>query len=83
MLPLPQIRKEVHLQRLGELGGGAEGEVHVLPQHLRDVRLRDLHALRQLALVHAQLLHPAEDAAEERRADMINCLHAGIAIKYK
>ena len=68
---------------MGELRRRAEGEVHVLPEHLRDVGLGDLHALRQLALVHAQLLHPAKDAAEKRRADMINCLHAGIAIKYK
>ena len=74
MLPLLQTGNEVHFESTGQFRRRAEGEVHVLPQHLRDVRLRDLHALRQLGLVHAQLLHPAEDAAEERRCDMVKSL---------
>ena len=74
MLPLLQARDEVHFESTGQFRRRSEGEVHVLPQHLRDVGLGDLHALRQLALVHAQLLHPAEDAAEERRCDMVKSL---------
>ena len=71
----PQLREEVHLQRLGQFRRRAERKVHVLAKDLGDVGLGDLHALGKLGLVHAQLLHPAEDAAEERRSDMVKSLH--------
>ena len=73
-LPLLQTGNEIHFERVRQFRRRAEREVHVLPQHLRDVWLRDLHALRQLGLVHAELLHPAKNAAEKRRANMVKCL---------
>ena len=60
---------------MGELRRGAEGEVHVLPQHLRDVGLGDLHAPRELRLVDAHPLHPQENPAKKRRTDMVNRSH--------
>ena len=54
---------EVHLERAGELGRSAEGEVDVLAQHLGDVGARDLHALREVGLGDAQLLHAQENLA--------------------
>ena len=74
MLPLLQTRDEVHFESTGQIRRRAEGGVHILPQHLRDVGLGDLHALGKLGLVHAQLLHPAEDAAKERRSNMVKSL---------
>ena len=70
---------EVHLERAGELGRSAEGEVDVLAQHLGDVGARDLHALREVSLGDAQLLHAQEDLAQECRADMVDCLHLTIS----
>ena len=75
VLLFPELRKEVHLKSTGELRRRAEGEVHILPQHLRDVRLGDLHALRQLALIHAELLHPLKDPTEKCRTNVINAAH--------
>ena len=69
---LPQFGEEVHLESMRELCRGAEGEVHVLPQHLRDVGLGDLHPPRQLRLVDAHPLHPAQNPAKKRRSDMVN-----------
>ena len=54
---------EVHLQRAGELGRSAEREVDVLAQHLGDVGARHLHALREVSLGDAQLLHAQENLA--------------------
>ena len=54
---------EVHLESAGELGRSAEGEVDVLVQHLRDVRTRDLHALREVGLGEPELLHAQENLA--------------------
>ena len=54
---------EVHLERAGELGRSAEGEVDVLAEHLGDVGARDLHALREVSLGDAQLLHAQENLA--------------------
>ena len=71
----PQLREEVHLKGMCEAGGRAEGEVHVLVQHLRDVGLGDLHALRKLGLIEAKLLHSAKDAPEKCRADVVDGLH--------
>ena len=65
--------EKIHLERVRELRRRTEGEVHVLAQHFRDVRTRDLHALGKLRLRNAQLLHATEDAAEEGGGDMVNC----------
>ena len=68
-----QIGEEVHLQGAGELRRRAEGNVDVLMEHLGDVRTRHLHPLRKLRLRHAELLHPEQNAAEERRTNFIYC----------
>ena len=75
-----KFREEVHLERVGELRRRAEREVHVLVQHLRDVRSRDLHPLRQFRLRYAQLLHPPEYPPQKRRADMVNCGHGDLTM---
>ena len=61
------------MQRPRELRRSAEREIDVLTQHLGDVRARDLHALRELGLGDAKLLHAKKDLAQESRANMINC----------
>ena len=71
-----QIGKEVHLEGVGELRRRSEGNVDVLMEHLRDVRTRHFHALRKLRLRHPQLLHPEQNAAEERGTDFIYCIHS-------
>ena len=71
-----ELGEEVHLQGAGELRRRSEGYVDVLMEHLRDVRTRHLHALRKLRLRHPQLLHPEQNAAEERRTDFIYCIHS-------
>ena len=76
--PLPQLREEVHFESTGQFRRRAEGEVHVLAENLRDVGLRDLHPPRELGLVNAKLLHPAKDAAKERRTDMVYRPHPTI-----
>ena len=70
-----QLREEVHLQCVGELRSRAEGEVHVLVKHLRNVRPRDLHPPRELRLRDAKLLHPQQYPPQKRRADRINSFH--------
>ena len=75
MLVFPQFGEEVHLKRLGELRRRAEREVHVLPQHLRDVRLRDLHPPRQLGLVDAERAHPPQDTPQKRGTYSVNAAH--------
>ena len=74
---LAEVGEEVHLQRAGELGRSAEGEVDVLAQHLGDVGARHLHALGEVGLGEPQLLHAQEDLAQECRADMVDCSHRG------
>ena len=54
---------EVHLECAGELGRRAKGEVYVLAEHLGDVGARHLHALREVSLGDAQLLHAQENLA--------------------
>ena len=70
-----EVGEEVHLEGAGELRRRAEGEIDVLMEHLRDVWARDLHALRQLRLRHAQLLHSKEYAPEKCGAYAINSVH--------
>ena len=70
-----QLRKEVHLERVRQLRRRAEGEVHVLVQHLRDVRPRDLHPTRKLRLRDAKLLHPQQYLPQKRRSALVNRLH--------
>ena len=65
---------EVHLECASKLGRRAKGEVYVLAEHLGDVGTRDLHALREVGLGDAQLLHAQKNLSQERRADMIDCL---------
>ena len=81
-IPLLQAEfgKEVHLERIRESRCCAEGEVHVLAQHFRDVRTRDLHALGKLRLRNAQLLHAAEDAAEKRGGNMVDCVQGNLTM---
>ena len=71
---------EVHLERAGELGRSAEGEVDVLAEHLGDVGARDLHPLGEVSLGDAQLLHAQKNLSQERRADMIDCLQRVLAV---
>jgi len=71
----PEFGEKVHLERAGQLRGGAKGEVHVLAEYLGDVWLRDLHARRQLRLRDAKLLHAPEDAAKERGAYVVYGSH--------
>ena len=68
-----EVREEVHLEGVGQFRRSAEGEVDVAGEDLGYVRARDVHAPGELGLADAQLLHAAEDAAEERRADMVDC----------
>ena len=65
--------EEVHLEGVGQFRSGAEGEVDVAGEDLGDVRARDVHAAGELGLADAELLHAAEDAAEERGGDMVDC----------
>ena len=70
-----KLGEEVHLEGVCELRRRAEGEVHVMPQHLGDVRPRHLHATRQLRLRNAQLLHPPQDPPQKCRANPVNRFH--------
>ena len=72
-----ELRGEVHLERAGELGRSAEGEVDILAKNLGDVGARDLHALGEVGLRNAQLLHAQENLAQECRADVVDCSHRG------
>ena len=65
------------MQRAGEFGRSAEGEVDVLAQHLGDVRARDLHTLGEVGLGEPQLLHAQENLPQECRADVIDGGHRG------
>ena len=69
---LTQVGEEVHLEGIGQFCRGAEREVDVAGEDFGYVRTRDVHAAGEFRLRDAQLLHSTEDAAEERRADMVN-----------
>ena len=75
-----ELGGEVHFKRPRELGRSAEGEVDVLAQHLGDVGARDLHALGEVGLGDAQLLHAQEDLAQECRAYMVDCFQRVLAV---
>ena len=70
-----QFREEVHPKRVRQLRRRAEREVHVLVQHLRDVRSRHFHPLRQFRLRHPQLLHPQQYPPQKRRSYPIYRFH--------
>jgi len=72
-----ELGGEVHFKRPRELGRSAEGEVDVLAEHLGDVGARDLHALGEVGLGDAQLLHAEKNLSQECRADVIDCSHRG------
>ena len=71
-----EFGEEVHLECVRKFGGRAEREVHVLVQNLRDVRTRYLHALREIRLRHAKLLHPEKDSTEEGGAYAVDGGHS-------
>ena len=73
VLPLAEVGEEVHLEGVGQLRCSAEGEVDIAGEDLGDVRARDVHAAGELGLADAELLHAAEDAAEEGGAYMVDC----------
>ena len=58
-----ELGEEVHLQCGGQFRRRAEGYVDVLVKHLRDVRTRHLHALREVGLGETELLHAQENLA--------------------
>ena len=62
---LDEQREEVELEGFGEAGCGGEGDVDVSVQNLDHIRTRGVHALRQLCLRDAQLLHSLKDAAQK------------------
>ncbi len=63
-----KIGKEIHLERIGEFRRRAEGEVHVLAQHLGDVRPRHFHTPGKFRMRNAQLFHPPQDTPQKCRA---------------
>ena len=68
-----EFGKEIHLQRIRQLPRGPKREVDVAGEDLGYVRARYVHALGELSLADAQLLHAAKDAAEEGGAYMVKC----------
>ena len=73
--PVDEVGEEVHPQGAGELRGGEEGDVDVVLQDGRHVGPRHVHATRQLGLVDAEPLHLLQDAAQERRTDLVHRSH--------
>ena len=67
--------KKIHLQGIRQFRRRAEGEVHILMQHLRDVRPRHLHPPRQLRLRNAQFLHPEQNLPQECRSYFVDGGH--------
>ena len=60
-----EVGEEVHLECVRKLGGRAERKVDVLVQDFRDVWAGDFHALCEVRLRDAQLLHAEKDSAEK------------------
>ena len=71
-----QDGQEVQLKRAGELGRRPEGYVDVAREHLRHVRPRNLHPLRERRLRKAQGLHPKNQLPQKRRTYPIYRFHA-------
>ena len=72
-----EFGEEVHFEGAGEFRGGAEGDVDVAAEDFRDVGTGDVHALGERGLVEAEILHPAENLAEEEGADVVEGRHEG------
>ena len=72
----PQHGEEVQLERVRELGRRPEGYVDVAREHLRHVRPRNLHPLRERRLRKAQGLHPKNQLPQERRTYPVYRFHA-------
>ena len=70
---LAEVGEEVHLEGVGQLCRGAEGEVDVAGEDLGHVRARDVHAAGELGLADAQLLHAAENLPQKCRTNMVDC----------
>ena len=68
-----QLRRKIQGQCMRKLRRCSEGNVHITLQHLRDVRTRDMHPLRELGLREAHCLHLQKNLAEEGRDDMVDC----------
>ena len=64
--------KKIHLQGICQFRRRAEGEVHILMQHLCDIRPRHFHPSRQLRLRNAQFLHPEQNLPQERRSYFVD-----------
>ena len=60
---------------MGEAGGRAEGDVHVTMKDLHYIGTRNLHALRQRAVIQAELLHPLHNGTKENRPGSVYALH--------
>ena len=75
---LAKIRKEVHLEGVSQFRRSPEREIDVAGEDLGYVRTRDVHAAGELRLRDAKLLHAADDAAQERGTDMVNCVQGRI-----
>ena len=81
VLLLAEVGEEVHLKGVGQFRSGAEGEVDVAREEdLGDVRARDVHAAGELGLADAELLHAAEDAAEEGGGYMVDCVQVNLTM---
>ena len=68
----PQGWKEIHFQGVRQLRRRPEREVHILMQHLRDVRPRHLHPPRQLRLRNPQLLHAQQNLPQKSRSYFVD-----------
>ena len=70
-----EFGEEVHRECVRKFGRRAEREVDVLVQDLRDVWAGDFHALREVRLRDAKLLHAEKDSAEEGRGYAVDGVH--------
>ncbi len=71
-----QFGEEVHLECVRKFRRRAERKIDVLVQHFRDVRTRDFHALREVRLRYAKLLHSEKDAPEKCGAYAVDGRHS-------
>ena len=78
-----ELGGEVHLERVGEMVGGGEGEVRLAVEHLRHVGTRHVEPTRKRRLVEAQFFHAHEHRTEEERADSVDCVHGVYELKLR